>query len=244
VGASIDDFFSQGEVIVQSVQIFRRIKQVTGVTKPNLRNRRTCGQHRIDRWPHIGDIVESIKNTEDIDPCVARFVNESIRNLRGVGRVPDGVSSTQKHLKSDVGNASTQRGKSLPGVLSQKPQRDIVGCPAPRFEGEQLRREMGHRGQYIDQVFGPHPRCEQRLVRIPKSSIGDSEGLLSTQSSRKGNGSEPVQELLGTLRGGGVGNLGKLYSGIAHTPAVAVGLIDGDIAQPGDEFCSPVFAGL
>ena len=134
--AGFDNLFGKREVVVQRVQVFSWIKEVAAVTQAHLCKGGSCSQYRVNCGSHIADIVQGIKNSENIDTGVTRFLDECIRHLSGIGRVTNRVSAAQQHLKGDVGHTCAQGGQALPRVFTEEPQGHIVGGPTPRFERE------------------------------------------------------------------------------------------------------------
>ena len=88
---------------------------------------------------HAVELVEAIEDAKHVHPIFGGEVAELRNHVVGVARVAHRVGAADQHLKADVGNRFPQRAEPLPGVLVEKPVRDIKGRAAPALEGEAAR---------------------------------------------------------------------------------------------------------
>jgi hypothetical protein len=122
---------------------------------------------------------------------------------------------------------------TVPRVLAEEPQRDVIGCPAPRLDREQLGSEPSHVRKHRHEVAGAHSGREQRLVRVAEGRLRHGEGLLLTQRGRETHRAE-LEEPLPRPRGGGglEVDLREFEARADEAGAVAVRLVDGDLGEP------------
>ena len=181
VCSGLHHFFGQTQVVVKGVQIFSWVEQVPGVAQSHFSNRSAGVEHGIDCGAHVGDVIESIKDTEDIDATRCCFLNKGVRHLSGIGGITHCVSATQQHLDTHIGQSFAQCVEAIPGVLPQEAQGNVIRCPSPRFNREQLRGCLCDCGKNLDEVFGPDPRRKQRLVSITECRLCDCQRTRSTK---------------------------------------------------------------
>ena len=174
VRAGVDDPLGQPQVVVERVERLARVGQVAGVAERDLGDRRPGAAHRLDRRPHLLDVVERVEDPEHVDAGGRGLLDERVGDLGRVRRVADRVAAAQQHLQADVRHRLPQRGEPLPRVLGQEPQRHVVRRPAPRLERPQLGRQPGHVAGDREQVAGAHPGREQRLVGVAEGRVGDA----------------------------------------------------------------------
>ena len=233
VGTAFDDLIGEAQVVVKGVQIFGWVEQVACVADGDLGQGSAGIQHRVDGWTHLRHVVEGVEDAEDVHAGVGRLAHEGVGDLGRVRGVADGVAAAQQHLQVDVRQGFAQRGEALPGVFAEETQRHVVGCAAPGFDREQLRRQPGDIGRHGDEVLGAHPGCQQRLVGVPERRVGHGQRGLRTQIGGEFGGTEQLQLLSGTV-GGWLGDveLWQLVTRVHRGRRRAVGLVDGDLGQP------------
>ena len=107
VGTRLHHVFCEAQVIVQGVQVLGGVQKVSAVTQRHLGNRRVRGENRIDCGAHLVNVVEGIKNAENIDTRRGRFLHKRFRHFGGIGGVPHGVSPSKQHLNRNVGQRLT-----------------------------------------------------------------------------------------------------------------------------------------
>ena len=145
VRAGLDDLLGQPQVVVEGVERLVRVVQVGGVAQRHLRDRGAGLADRLDRRPHLLDVVQGVEDPEDVDADLGRLGHEGGGHLGRVRRVADGVATAQQHLQAQPRHVVTQRGQPLPRVLLQEAERDVVRGPAPALDGEQLGVRSGPR---------------------------------------------------------------------------------------------------
>ena len=123
-----------------------------------------------------------------------------LHHVVGIARVADRVRRAHHHLQEQIGYGRAQARQPLPGVLTQKPQHDIERRPAPAFEGKELRRQTGVGRCDGQDVVGPDPRRQQRLLRVAYRRIGEEHALFPAHPSEETLPAELAQPI--TAAGG------------------------------------------
>ena len=68
VRAGLDDPLGQAEVVVERVELLGGAGQVAGVAERDLGDGRAGLAHRLDRRPHLLDVVERVEDPEHVEP--------------------------------------------------------------------------------------------------------------------------------------------------------------------------------
>ena len=168
--------------MVESVGPLVGVEEVRGVAERHLRHRFGVVDHRVDRGAHLFDVVEGVEDAEDVHPDLRSLRHEGPGHLGRVGGVADGVAAAQQHLQVLVRHRGPQFREALPRVLTEEPQRHVVGGPAPALDGEHPGQQPRLPGSHRHQVAGAHACGEQRLVGVAEGGVGDAHCLLLTQS--------------------------------------------------------------
>ena len=82
VRARPHDLLGEAQVVVERVEALGRIGQVTGVAQGHLRHGRSRGADRVDRRPHLVDVVERVEDPEDVHPRRRGLLHERRRSPR------------------------------------------------------------------------------------------------------------------------------------------------------------------
>jgi hypothetical protein len=72
----LDDPLGEREVIVEGVEVLTGVGQVAGVAHGDLGDGGPGVAYRVDRRPHRLDVVESVEDTEDVDPRLGSFFDK------------------------------------------------------------------------------------------------------------------------------------------------------------------------
>ena len=148
--------FGDLEVVVEGVGRLERAGEIAGVAERSFRER-SGFEHRLDRRPHLADVVQGVEDAKDVDASGCSLGDEALRDEGRIGRVADGVAPPQQHLQAEVRDLAPQLFEPLPGVFVQEAQGDVVGSAAPRFDRQQLWCEAREvRG---DEVPDPRSAC-------------------------------------------------------------------------------------
>jgi hypothetical protein len=139
VRAGLDQLFGEVEVVVERVEPLLRVAEVAGVAERAFGDRAGL-EHGGDRRPHRVDVVQRVKDAEDVDPGGGALGDEGVYDTIGVGLIAEQVAPAQQHLQADVRDLCAQRRQPGPRVLVEEAQRDVERCPTPDLEREQLRQ--------------------------------------------------------------------------------------------------------
>lgn len=183
VRAGVDDLVREAQVVVEGVEVFRRIQQIAGVAERHFGDGGPRVADRLDRRTHLLHVVERVEDAEDVDATGSGLRDERLGHGRGVRRVADRVATAQQHLDRHVGQRRTEFVEALPGVLAEEAQRDVVGGTAPCLDREQTGSEPRQVRRRGDQVLRAHTRGQERLVRVAERGVGDRQGRLRTEAA-------------------------------------------------------------
>ena len=120
--------------VVKGVEIFIRVQEVTGVAEPDLRHRACVLAHGLDCRGHLVDIVQGIKDAEDVHTGSGCLLYKGIGDLGWVRGVADGVPAPEEHLDTNVWKLCPKCLEALPRIFSKEPQRHVIGCSAPGLD--------------------------------------------------------------------------------------------------------------
>ncbi len=200
----------------------------------------------LDRRSHLLHVVQGVEDAEDVDADLGRLGHERRRDLGRVRRVAHCVAAAEQHLQAEPGHVVAQRGEPLPRVLGDEPQGHVVRRPAPALHTEQLRGHPADVRGDPQQVLGPDPGGQQRLVGIPEGRVGDLGAGPRPQVGGEPLGAELEQPLSRAL---GRGH-GEVHPGRALDPRVepgrrlAVRLVHCDLGQPAQQLGAAVGRGV
>ena len=145
-------------------------------------------EHCIHRNAHVLDPVQRIEDAEDIHAGFCRLLDEKLDHVVRIIGVAHRIGRTQQHLQGNIRNRLAQCGQAIKRVFLEKTQRDVKGCAAPAFNGEQLRCHVRVVGRNDLHVLAAHARGKQRLVCVAHGGVGETDALFVL---------EPVGETLG-----------------------------------------------
>ncbi len=244
VRAGVDDPRRELQVVVERVELLVRVRQVAGVAERHLGDGAPGRADRLDRRPHLLDVVERVEDPEHVDAGGRGLLDERGGDLGRVRRVADGVAPAQQHLEAHVGRRLPQRRQPLPRVLGQEAQRHVVRRAAPRLDRPELRGQPGHVAGDREQVVGADPGGEQALVGVAERRVGDRDPLLLAQCRREPLGPEPEQLLARAVgcRHGEV-ELRQLERRVEPGRRRAVRLVDRHVGEVGQQLGAAVRAG-
>ena len=195
VRAGCRDAVGEAQVVVERVQLLRGVEQIGGVADGHLGHRGARLEDCADRGQHLVDVVEGVEDAEDVDTGRRRLPHEGIGDGGRPRRIADGVPPAQQHLDRDVRHRIAEGFESLPRVLGEESQGDVVRRPAPRLHRQQLRRHARDVRADPHEVARAHARREQGLVRVPVRRLGDGQGGLCAQGLSEARGAEFAQHV-------------------------------------------------
>ena len=111
------------------------------------------------RLLHVPDVVECIKDPENIDSALCRCVYELLHNVIGIMPVAYEVLTTQEHLDGSAPQFGLQLSQAVPGVIVEKPDAAVKGRPTPGFNREETNfiNSPGKRKH----ILSPHPGSDK-----------------------------------------------------------------------------------
>ena len=122
----------------------------------------------------IAQIVQRVKDADDVDAVVQGFFHEVIHHVIRVVAVAQDVLGAEQHLQFGFFEAGAELAQAVPGVFVQEAERGIEGGAAPAFHGV-----VTHFVHFFDDgehLFGGHAGGDQRLVAVAKDGLRDLDG--------------------------------------------------------------------
>mmetsp|Transcript_19968 Transcript_19968/g.42316 ORF Transcript_19968/g.42316 Transcript_19968/m.42316 type:complete len:851 (-) Transcript_19968:309-2861(-) len=189
VDARVHQLARKTQVVLQVVLGPRRVAEVRRVANGALRHRPFRLQDRLDAEEEVVDVIERVKDPEDVDAARVRLLDKLLDEVVWVGGVAHGVDSPQKHLERDVGDLLPQLGQPLPRALVQETHGHVERGPAPDLKAHALLERPRGVLCAAQQVVGPHARRQQALVRVSHRRVRQQEALVGPHALGKGLGS-------------------------------------------------------
>ena len=114
-------------------------------------------------------VVQSVKNTDDVDTVFHGLLDEELYEIVGVVGVAQNILTPQQHLQLGVGYGSADLAQTLPGIFVQVAQADVEGGAAPAFDGivASLVDGRKHGLELLIRQAG----CDQRLICITQHGL-------------------------------------------------------------------------
>jgi hypothetical protein len=116
--------------------------------------------------PQVADVIQRVKNSENIDPVRRALLHEALDDAVFVVPVAQQVLPAQKHLQAALGHQFAKGAQTLPGVFIQKADAGVIRRPAPALH----RPVAGIVNLFADRnhVVQAHTGGQQTLVCITK----------------------------------------------------------------------------
>ena len=124
---------------------------------------------RSDRCLKIPDIIQTVKDTDDVDPVCAGFLDKIFHYVICIGTVSENVLSTEQHLQLCILEAVAELSQSLPGILLQKAQGSVESSSAPALD--RVITDFVHLVDDREHLLCRHPGGDQRLMCITKDRL-------------------------------------------------------------------------
>ena len=119
----------------------------------------------------ISQIVQTVKNTNNIDSVGNRFLYKILYHIICIGTITKNVLSSEQHLELCIFESITEFTKSFPWVFFQETQGSIKGSAAPAFY-----RMITHFIQFIHDrhhLFCCHSGGNQRLMSVTQDRLSN-----------------------------------------------------------------------
>ena len=125
----------------------------------------------LDRLLKVAQVVQRVKNTDDINAVLDGLLNELIHHVVRIMLVAEDVLTTEQHLQLRVGHRLAQRTQTLPRILVQEAHAGVKRRASPAFQRIvanliQLVRDRQH-------FIQTHTGSRLGLMRIAQNGIGD-----------------------------------------------------------------------
>mmetsp|Transcript_11575 Transcript_11575/g.16211 ORF Transcript_11575/g.16211 Transcript_11575/m.16211 type:complete len:302 (-) Transcript_11575:1815-2720(-) len=183
----IRKILSKLEVVVKTVFALAGISNVTSVGHGTL-HKSTSITSGIHTQFQVIEVVERIKDTENIHSRLLCLITEFVNNIVGVVGVSNSIGTTEKHLEWNIRNLFSQLFKTIPGVLTKESHGNIKGSTTPHFQGECIGKcRIGGIGT-IDKFLSTKTCSKERLMSITPGGIGNEKSLVFTNSLSKSLG--------------------------------------------------------
>ena len=127
---------------------------------------------RIYSLLQVSQIIQAVKNTNDINTIGNRLLHETVNHIVRVRSVAEDILSSEQHLQFCIFKTVSQFTKSLPGIFLQKSERCIESRAAPALH--RVIADFIHGFHDGKHQIGRHSRSDQRLVGITKYCFGNS----------------------------------------------------------------------
>ena len=89
---------------------------------------------RPDGGFQVFDIIERVKNADDVDAVGDRALHQILDAVIRVMAVAQHILSAEQHLQLGVGTVILDGAQALPRILVQKAQARVIGRAAPAFQ--------------------------------------------------------------------------------------------------------------
>ncbi len=162
IGTHLLDLFRHIRPILQRIGIAQSVGQSNLCMAPALLLLHPVGG--VNRLLQIGQIVQTVKDTDDINAVGNGLLYESVHHIVCIGSVTQDVLTAEQHLQLGFLKAVTKFTQSVPGIFLQESQGCVKGRAAPalhRMITDLI--HLIHDGQH--EISG-HPGSNQRLVSI------------------------------------------------------------------------------
>ena len=200
MGSGLYNLLGQLEVVIQRVQVLLRRRKVTGVRHGHLSNGGIGLEDGIDGWAHLGDVVKSIKDAEDVHAGLGCFLDKAAADRVWVRGIAHSIASAQEHLDVLVWHSLAQHVQADPRVLVEEAHGDVISCTTPCLDREQVRGHTGYGFGCRNQGGTTHAGSQQGLVGVAEGGIRNHQRILLTDLLRPLLRTKLEQVISGTAR--------------------------------------------
>ncbi len=133
-------------------------------------------QRCLDCSLEIAQIIQRVKNPENVDAVYRAALDELLDQIVGVMAIAEDVLTAKQHLLRRVGHRGLETTDALPRILTKVANAGVErgaapGLNRPEANPVQLVRDRQH-------VVDAHACCQETLVRIAQHEFGDTEWFL------------------------------------------------------------------
>ena len=125
----------------------------------------------VYRHFNIPQVVEGIKDTDDVDAALHALADEGTNNIIGIMLIAQQVLAAEQHLQLGVLHMLADGAQALPGILVQIAQTAVKGGAAPALQ--RIIAGLIHFFQNGQEVLDGHTGGHQRLLTVSQYRLGD-----------------------------------------------------------------------
>ena len=126
---------------------------------------------RFDGEGHMIQLIQAVKDPEHIHPVFRRQSQEFPDHFRGIIGITHRIGPPGQHLEQDVGGCLAHEPEPLPRIFIQETVGHIESGTAPVFKSIQLGYLLSRIMDGPQDIPGPDPSGQERLVGIPVGGI-------------------------------------------------------------------------
>ena len=178
MGSRLYNLLGQLEVVIQRVQVLLRRRKITGVRHGHLSNGGIGLEDGIDGGAHLGDVVKSIKDTEDVHAGLGCFLDKAAADRIRVRGIAHSIASAQEHLDVLVWHSLAQHVQADPRVLVEEAHGDVISRTTPCLDREQVRGHARNSLGRRNQGGTTHAGGQQGLVGVAEGGIRNHQRIL------------------------------------------------------------------
>ena len=173
--AHLLELFDHLDILLESVDRARGIGDGTGGNGTGL-------DGLIDGDLEVVDVVQRVKDTDNVDAVANSSAYEAANNVITVVLVAENVLPAKEHLELGVGHLCPDLPKPFPGIFIQEAKADVKGRAAPAFRRIETRL-IDRRENILELIVG-HTRRDQGLTSVTQYGFGKLNFLHPFSSCR------------------------------------------------------------
>mmetsp|Transcript_18872 Transcript_18872/g.54649 ORF Transcript_18872/g.54649 Transcript_18872/m.54649 type:complete len:333 (-) Transcript_18872:914-1912(-) len=172
--AHVGQFTGEIDVIFEIVLALGGVGDISRVADGAL-DESTGGTGGVDSELEIVEIIERIKDAEDVDSGFGRLLAEFVHDIVGIVGISHRVGATEQHLEGHVRHLFPQFLQSLPRTFVQESHGHVERRSSPHLHAEHLGQSLvgvlGARHQFL----GPHAGGEEGLMSVSPGGIHEKQ---------------------------------------------------------------------
>ena len=127
----------------------------------------------FDSCLKISDIIQTVKNTDDIDTVGDGFLYEVFHHIIGIMAISQNILASEQHLKFCIFKSVSQLSQSVPRIFLQETKGCVKCGAAPALYGMiAYLVHLVHDGQHL---FGCHSGSDQGLMCVTQHCLGNTD---------------------------------------------------------------------
>src|SRR5271156_6719419 len=132
MNSSRNNLIHQSHIILQIILLLRIQHVATETDRPLTNSTRLL--YSVNPNHDVLQIIQRVKNTENINPILLCLLTEIINRIIRQRRIGHPVRSTKQHLKWNIRNKFSKFTKSIPRIFVEETHCDIERCTSPHFK--------------------------------------------------------------------------------------------------------------